>query len=100
MTFPHDYMDVAVRRSGGRAMQEQLPSRLSILGQAPSFPISPDSLWPCISFKPGIGSRITKVCTESMPGYHRHSPDKHRVLEASYIHVILFLMSALFGRYM
>ena len=31
MAFPHDYMDV-----GGRAMQEQLPSRLSILGQAPS----------------------------------------------------------------
>ena len=37
MAFPHDYMDVAVRRSGGRAMQEQLPSRLSILGQAPSL---------------------------------------------------------------
>ena len=32
MAFPHDYMDV-----GGRAMQEQLPSRLSILGQAPSL---------------------------------------------------------------
>ena len=32
MAFPHDYMDV-----GGRAMQEQLPSRLSILGQPPSY---------------------------------------------------------------
>ncbi|MFT5225245.1 MAG: hypothetical protein ACI8XX_000992 [Polaribacter sp.] len=51
IAFPHDCMDVAVRRSSGRAMQEQLPNR---------FTLSPTGSKVCFGVKLILKSSVEK----------------------------------------